>query len=246
MSEQWISASEEVDSESESYQEERRDWARERARSMSRGRGSVRPSDRPAQVGRDTPYVGEGNPVINPYVWENPLQRVGIGRGLSSAEVMRQATASYSRLIWEMAAKESPVTEVSVMATKDSRPVREEVVDRVSVGSPNEPVVFRGGSRSREAFPVATPEMAHVSRPSGDVEFPPGRRDNRDSLCPVPGCGMWTRKLKDHTFKVHLSPFFRVPAKVTGVDKALFRQLGEALEMVGRLVCGPSSGANDL
>ena len=35
--------------------------------------------------------------------------------------------------------------------------------------------------------------------------------------------GMWTRKLKDHTFKVHLFPFFRVPVKVTGVDEALFR-----------------------
>jgi hypothetical protein len=34
--------------------------------------------------------------------------------------------------------------------------------------------------------------------------------------------------------------------KVTGVDRVVFRQLGEALEMVGRLVCGPSSGANDL
>jgi hypothetical protein len=56
-----------------------------------------------------------------------------------------------------MAVKESPVTEVSVMATKDSRPVREEVVDKVSVGSLKEPVVFRGRSRSREAFPVATP-----------------------------------------------------------------------------------------
>jgi hypothetical protein len=52
--------------------------------------------------------------------------------------------------------------------------------------------------------------------------------------------------MKDHAFKVHLSPFFQLPAKVTGVDKTLFRQLGEALEMVGRLVCGPSSGANDL
>jgi hypothetical protein len=52
--------------------------------------------------------------------------------------------------------------------------------------------------------------------------------------------------MKDHAFKVHLSPFFQLPAKVTGVDKAPFRQLGEALEMVGRLVCGPSSGANDL
>ena len=66
MSEQWFSAS-------ESDQEEKRDWVRERARSMSRGRGSVRPSDRPAQVGRDTPYVRESNPVIHPFVWENPL-----------------------------------------------------------------------------------------------------------------------------------------------------------------------------
>ena len=244
MSEQWFRASEDVDSESD--QEEKRDWVQERARSMSRGRGSVRPSDRPAQVGKDTPYVRESNPVINPFVWENPLQRAGIGRGLSSAEVMRQATAKYSRLVREMAVKESPVAEVSFMAAKDSRPVREEVVDRVSVGSPGEPVVFRGRSRSREAFPVATPGEANVSKPSGDVEFPSRRRDNRDSLCPVPGCGMWTRKMKDHAFKVHLSPFFQVPARVTGVDKTLFRQLGEALEMVGRLVCGPSSGANDL
>ena len=70
----------------------------------------------------------------------------GIGRGLSSAEVMRQATARYSRrLVREMVVKESPVAEVSFMAAKDSRPVREEVVDRVSVGSPGEPVVFGGG-----------------------------------------------------------------------------------------------------
>ena len=79
MSEQWFSANEEVDSGSDSDQEERRDWVQERARSMSRGTGSVRPSDRPAQVGRDTPYVGEGNPIMNPYVWENPLQRAVIG-----------------------------------------------------------------------------------------------------------------------------------------------------------------------
>ena len=86
-------------------------------------------------------------------VWENPLQMSGIGRGLSSAEVMRQATASYSRLVREMAAKESPVTEnkVSVMAAKDSRPVREEVVessDKVSVGSLKEPVVFWVGQEA--------------------------------------------------------------------------------------------------
>ena len=67
MSEQWFSANEDVDSESD--QEEKRDWVQERARSMSRGRGSVRPSDRPAQVGRDTPYVGEGNPIMNLYVY---------------------------------------------------------------------------------------------------------------------------------------------------------------------------------
>ena len=31
-----------------------------------------------------------------------------------------------------------------------------------------------------------------------------------------------------------------------GVDPTVFRQLGEALEMVGGFVCGPSSGAKDL
>jgi hypothetical protein len=53
--------------------------------------------------------------VINPFVWENPLQRAGIGRGLSSVEVMRQATAKYSRLVREMAVKESPMAEVSAL-----------------------------------------------------------------------------------------------------------------------------------
>jgi len=106
--------------------------------------------------------------------------------------------------------------------------------------------VFRGRSRSREVRPVATSGITCISRPSGDVEFPSGRKDFRDSLCPVPGCGIWTRKLKDHAFKVHLSPFFRLPVQVTGVDRLVFRQLGEALEMVGSLVCGSSSGANDL
>ena len=41
-------------------------------------------------------------------------------------------------------------------------------------------------------------------------------------------------------------PRFLGFAKVTGVDRVVFRRLGEALEMVGRLVCGPSSCANDL
>ena len=92
---------------------------------------------------------------------------------------------------------------------------------------------------------MTTSGMACISRPSGDVEFPPGRKDFRDSPCPVPGCGFWTRKLKDHAFKVHLSSIFQVPVQVTGVDRVVFRQ-GETLEMVGRLVCGPSSGTNDL
>ena len=59
-------------------------------------------------------YVGEGNPGMRSCMWENPLQMSGIGRGLSSAEVVRQATASYSRLVREVAARESPVTESKV------------------------------------------------------------------------------------------------------------------------------------
>ena len=169
MSEVWYSASE-GGSDSDSDKDEKRDWIQERARSMSWGRGSVRPSDHPAQAGRDIPlmaraYVGEGNPLTRSYIWENPLELAGIGRGLSSAEVMRQATVSYFRLLREEAVREPPVTESkgSVMASK-------------------EPVVFRGRSRSREARPVAISGMFRISRPSGDVEFPPGRKDYRDSL----------------------------------------------------------------
>jgi hypothetical protein len=46
-------------------------------------------------------------------------------------------------------------------------------------------------SKSREVCPVTTPQsrMARISRPSGDVEVPPGRKDFRDSLCPkTPDC----------------------------------------------------------
>ena len=93
---------------------------------------------------------------------------------------------------------------------------------------------------------MATSGITCISRPSGDVEFPPGRKDFRDSLCPVPGCGFWIRKLKDHAFKVDLSSFFRLPVQVTGVEKRVFRQLGEALEVVGHLVCGLFSGVDDL
>lgn len=52
--------------------------------------------------------------------------------------------------------------------------------------------------------------------------------------------------MKDHAFRSHLSSFFQLPVKVMGVDPTVFRQLGEALEMVGGFVCGPSSGAKDL
>jgi len=192
MSDIWYSASE---GESDSEKEEKRGWIQERARSMGRGRGSTKPSDRPAEVERDLPraYVGESKPLV----WDNPFELAGIGRGVrvSSAEVMRQATASYSRLVREEAVRELPVTEVSVVATNDSRPVREEAVESyvgdsgVSVVASKEPVVFRGRSRSREARHVATSGVACISRPSGDVEFPPGRKDFRDSICPVPGCG---------------------------------------------------------
>ena len=188
MSEQWYSASEELDSESDSDQEER----------LGPGQclGEGGRSDQVTAPSRweDIPYVGEGNPGMRSFVWENPLQMSGIGRGLSSAEVMRHATSSYSRLVRRVAARESSVTEskVSVMAAKASRPEREEESSdddsKVSVGSFKEPVVFRGRSRSREACSVATSGMAHISRPSGDVEFPPGRRDYRES---VPGAWLW-------------------------------------------------------
>ena len=52
--------------------------------------------------------------------------------------------------------------------------------------------------------------------------------------------------MKDHAFKSHLSRFFKLPVRVTGVDPVLFHQLGEALETVGRFACGPVSGANHL
>ena len=39
--------------------------------------------------------------------------------------------------------------------------------------------------------------------------------------------------MKDHAFRSHLSQFFKLPVRVTGVDPVLFRQLGEALETVG-------------
>jgi hypothetical protein len=109
--------------------------------------------------------------------------------------------------------------------------------------------------RIREERPIATPQeqakMSRVLRESSsrsrkyeDAEAPVGRRNTWDSLFPVPGCSIWTKKMKDHAFRSHLSSFFQLPVKVTGVDPTVLRQLGEALEMIGGFVCG--SGAKDL
>jgi hypothetical protein len=57
---------------------------------------------------------------------------------------------------------------------------------------------------------------------SGYVEVPAGRKVFRDSFCPVPGCGTWTRKMKDHAFKSHLSHFVKLPVRVMGLDPVLF------------------------
>jgi len=147
-----------------------------------------------------------------------------------------------SRLVREEAAEESPV---AASQKPEMSPVQE-----IPVAASQEPVVFRERSRSRKECPVANPQenvrMTRISRPSRDVEAPPGRKDFRASFFPVTGCGTWTRKMKDHAFKSHLSHFFKLPVRVTGVDPVLFCQLGEALGMVGRFACGPGSGANEL
>lgn len=113
------------------------------------------------------------------------------------------------------------------------------------------PQVQEQERRSREECPVATPQEevkeSRILRESGRHEdVPAGCRDLWDSLRPVPGCNFWTRKMKDHAFKSHLSSFFKLPVKVTGVDPMVFRQLGEALEMIGGFVCGLGSGAKEL
>jgi hypothetical protein len=99
-------------------------------------------------------------------------------------------------------------------------------VQEVPVVASHDPVVFQERSRSREKCPVATPQeklrMTRISRLSGYVEVPAGRKVFRDSFCPMPGCGTWTRKMKDHAFKSHLSHFFKLPVRVMGLDPVLF------------------------
>jgi len=129
MSDEWYTASE---GESESDEEIggiKRSWIRERFRAgreslpsgnpapaggdsplrvqpvRSLGMGLL-PIERPAQEIRDTALVYEGNPFMRSSGWENPFNQTGIGRGgrgVSSSEIMRHATASYSRLVREEA-----------------------------------------------------------------------------------------------------------------------------------------------
>jgi len=237
---------------SHSESEEKRCWMQERVR----GRGvTVKPlSEYPSPVGK----MAEAS-----FLTANPFAMAGVGRGAGrvvrpdgvvvppggvvipqqkteESSLEREEAATESRLVREEAAGESPVA-VSM------RPERS-LIQEVPVVASREPVLFRERSRSREVCPVTTPQsrMVRISRPSGYVEVPRGRKDFRDSLCPVPGCGTWTRKMKDHAFRSHLSHIFKLPVRVTGVNPVLFRQLGEALETVGRFACGPVSGANDL
>lgn len=44
----------------------------------------------------------------------------------------------------------------------------------------------------------------------------------------------------------HLSPFFRLPVKVTGIDKRKFQDNGELLEMLGDWICEPCASILDL
>jgi hypothetical protein len=78
-------------------------------------------------------------------------------------------------------------------------------VQEVPVVASHDPVVFQERTKSREKCPVATPQeklrMTRISRLSGYVEVPAGRKVFRDSFCPVPGCGTWTRKMKDKSIK---------------------------------------------
>ena len=127
MSDEWFTASEgESDEETEGI---KRSWIRERFRAgteslprsnpapaggdsplrvqqvRSLGRGLL-PSERPDQEIRDNALVYEGNPCMRSSVWESPFDQAGVGRGgrrVSSSEVMRHATASYSRLVREEA-----------------------------------------------------------------------------------------------------------------------------------------------
>ena len=227
---------------SDSEIEEKRCWMQERVR----GRGvTVKPlSEYPSPVGK----MAEAS-----FFTAKPFAMAGVGRVippggvgvLPGGVVIPQQKTEESRLLREEAATESRLVRKEAVVKSPMTVSKRQERSRIQ----EVPVAAsRERSRSREVCPVTTPHprMARISRPSGDVEVPRGRKDFRDSLCPVPGCGTWTRKMKDHAFKSHLSHLFKLPVRVTGVNPVLFRQLGEALETVGRFVCGPVSGANDL
>ena len=121
-------------------------------------------------------------------------------------------------------------------------------VQEVPVADSQEPVVFRERSRSRDECRGHSPGNVkgdpHLTAKwrcggSGGAEGFPGQL--------LPGAWMWNVDTEDEEprLEVSLVPFFKLPVRVTGVDPVLFRQLGEALETVGRFACGPSSGVNE-
>ena len=59
---------------------------------------------------------------------------------------------------------------------------------------------------------------------------------------------MWNVDTEDEgpRNQVSLVSFVKIPVRVTGVDPVLIRQLGEALETVGRFACSLGSGSNEL
>jgi hypothetical protein len=205
---------------SDSEEEEVRSWKFERFSAMLRGRGvSTEILEMEVEVGDLLKSAGVGIGVL-----------LGVRGGvLSGSAVTPQQKPEKSRLVREEAGQESPVA--ASQKPEKSRLVLEEasegspvaasqkpempLVQEVPVADSQEPVVLRERSRSSEECPVATPQekvrVTRMLRPSGDVEVLTGRKDFWDSFCPVPGCGTWTRKMKDHAIKSHLSHLLRFP-----------------------------------
>ena len=88
--------------------------------------------DRPAgrcsgKLHRPAQEIGDykGGHFMRSMQWGNPLKMDGIGREVSSPDVLRHVTATCSSLVREEAVRESPVTDVKVamVAAEVSRPV---------------------------------------------------------------------------------------------------------------------------
>lgn len=199
---------------SDSKEEEIRSWKFERFSAMIRGRGvSTEILEIEVEVGDLLKSAGVGIGVL-------PGVRGGVPPG---SAVTPQQKPEKSCLVREEAGQEFPVA--ASQKPEKSRLVLEEpfegslvaasqkpempLVQGVPVADSQEPVVLRERSWSSEECPVVTPQeklrVTRISRTSGDVEVLTGRKDFWDSFCPVPGCGTWTRKMKDHAIKSHLS-----------------------------------------